>query len=266
MTAQPVIHMFWDGPRLSRMERLCMSSFLANGHTVRLHVYQPPAEVPKGVQIVDAAATLPRRHLFRLRQSNSVAAFADWFRFQVLHDQGGIWADTDVVCLKPLDYARQEIFGWQDQNTINVAVLGLPAGHELARWMLECWRNPDRVMPYDSRRLRRRKLWRRLRPGDSRPHIEWGEFGPLGFTQAAKYLGYERLALPFWHFYPIGFENWHTIFDDSLRDNPQLIEASSALHLWNEMARRTAAFDKNARFAPDSLFERLCARYLRTDS
>lgn len=243
-----------------------MSSFVANGHTVRLHVYQPPEGIPAGVQLVEAAATLPRKHIFRMADSNSVAGFADWFRFQLLHDQGGIWADTDVVCLKPLLYPQSELFGWQDQNVINVAVLGLPAGHELTRCMLECWRHPDRILPYDSSRLRRRKLVRRLLPGDSRRRIEWGEIGPFGFTRAARHLGYERLAVPFWHFYPITFENWHTIFDESLRDNPQLVEASYALHLWNEMARRTPGFDKNARFPPESLFERLCRRYLKNDS
>ena len=243
-----------------------MSSFLANGHAVLLHVYDAPAGVPEGVQLVDAATTLQRRHLFRMKGSNSVAGFADWFRFQLLHDQGGVWVDTDVVCLKPLAYPQPEVFGWQDQNTINVAVLGLPAGHELARWMVECWHHPDRLLPYDPPRRRRHKLLRRLRPGDSRPYIEWGEFGPYGFTLAARHLGYERLALPYWHFYPIGYDNWHTIFDDTLRDNPHLTEASCALHLWNEMARREPGFDKNGPFPPGSLFEQLCARYLKTDS
>jgi hypothetical protein len=264
--ALPTIHMFWDGPRLSRLERLCMASFMAHGHLLKLHAYEAPANAPAGVQIVDASATLSRKHMFREKVNNSVAAFADWFRFKVLHEEGGVWADTDVVCLKPLEYPRPEIFGWQDQDTINVAVLGLPAGHPLAAWMLDCWQHPDRVLPYDSRRARRHKLIRRLRPGDSRPYIEWGEFGPSGFTQAARHLGYASLALPFWHFYPIHYLNWHSIFDDSLRDNHGMVEASVALHLWNEMTRRQPGFDKNAPFPRDSLFERLCARYLKSDS
>ena len=83
---------------------------------------------------------------------------------------------------------------------------------------------------------------------------------------AVRHLGYESLALPFWHFYPIHYLNWLSIFDGSLRDNPSLIEASVGLHLWNEMTRRRPGFDKNARFPPDSLFEQLCARYLKSDS
>lgn len=258
----PLVHMFWHGPRLSRLERLCISSFVANGHRLLLHTYEPPSGVPPGVTLVDAAETLPRARLFRDKRNGSVAAFADWFRFRLLYERGGIWADTDVVCLKPLSFGRAEVFAWEDMTTINVAVLGLPAGHELAAWMLECWDHPDRWLPYDSRRVRRRKLWRRLRPGDSRPYIQWGEFGPRGFTHAVRHFGYQQLAMPFWRFYPVHYQNWHTIFDDSLRENPALIQASHALHLWNEMTRRSPGFDKNAPFPPDSLFERLCARYL----
>ena len=264
--ALPTIHMFWDGPRLSRVERLCMASFLAHGHPLQLHAYEPPTNAPAGVLIVDANATLSRKHMFRDKASNSVAPFADWFRFQVLYDQGGIWADTDMVCLKPFSYPRPEVFGWQDQDLINNAVVGLPPRHALAAWMLECWRHPDRTQPYDSRRTRRHKLMRRLRPGDSRPHMAWGEYGPRGFTQAARHLGYDSLAQPFWHFYPIHYLNWHSIFDDTLVDNPALTDASFGLHLWNEMTRRRAGFDKNGRFPAGSLFERLCARYLKSDS
>ncbi len=159
------IHMFWHGAALSRLERLCMVSFLAHGHPVRLHVYEEPAGVPAGVQVIDANRTLPQRFLFHHGESGSVGIFADWFRYQLLYEQGGIWADTDVVCLKPLRYPQRELFGRQDEQIINNAVLALPAGHELAAWMVACCREPNRMLPYDSRRTRRRKLQRRLLQG-----------------------------------------------------------------------------------------------------
>jgi hypothetical protein len=261
----PVIHMFWSGAPLTRLEQLSMSSFVYHGHHVILHAYDPPVGVPPGVTLSDAQKVLPRSRLFHDKENNSPASFADWFRFQVLYDQGGIWADSDIVCLKPLRYKSHEVFGWEDDRTINIAVLGLPRGHKLAAWMLQCWEDPDRRLPYDNWRVVRRKWLRRMTPGDSRPYVRWGEYGTMGFTQAARHLGYDQLALPFWHFYPIHFLNWRTIFDGSLRDNPTLTQASYAIHLWNEMTRR-ANFDKNGTFPSDSLFERLCARYLNTDS
>src|SRR4029434_7249964 len=122
-------------------------------------------------------AVLPREQLFVHRTSGSLAVFADWFRYRLLAEHGGLWVDTDMVCLRPFDHAGPEIFGWQDQSTINNAVLGLAPHTASARCMLACCEHPNRFLPYDSLRTRRRKLVRRLlRRG--RAESSWGETGP----------------------------------------------------------------------------------------
>lgn len=254
--------MFWHGSPLSRLERLCLSSFVAHGHAALLHVYDEPSNVPNGVTLVDASRILPRARLFKHARSGSFAIFADSFRYRLLLEHGGLWVDTDVVCLKPFDFTTAEIFAWQDERIINNAVLGLPKGHRLAQWMNDVCERPNRLQPYDSTKLRRRKLLRQWLPGNALRRVSWGETGPNGLTAAARHLHCTGMALPFWHFYPIPYTNWHTVFDSSLRDNPGLIAGSHGLHLWNEMSRRSPGFDKNGRFPPDSLFERLCHRYL----
>lgn len=254
--------MFWHGPPLSRLEQLCMSSFVAHGHRVQLHVYDEPSNVPSGVTLVDASRILPRERLFKHGQSGSFALFADAFRYRLLLEHGGLWVDTDVVCLKPFDFAGTEIYAWQDEQLINNAVLGLPKGHRLAQWMNDVCERPNRHLPYDSIKMRRRKLLRSLLPGNALRHVTWGETGPAGLTAAARHLDCTGAALPFWYFYPIAWGNWHTVFDSSLRDNPGLIAGSHGLHLWNEMSRRSPGFDKNGPFPPDSLFERLWRRYV----
>jgi hypothetical protein len=259
------VHMFWHGPPLSRIERLSISSFLANGHAVKLHVYEEPQRVPHGVTLCDAAAVLPRSELFVHRWSGSFALFADWFRYRLLAEHGGLWVDTDMVCLQPFAHAGPEIFGWQDSTTINNAVLGLPRDHALARWMVACCEHPNRWLPYDSLRARRRKLTRRLL-GRGLGSSKWGETGPEGFTAAARHLGCTSLAQPFWHFYPIHYLNWRIVFDETLGDNAPLIDGSYGLHLWNEMMRRQPAFERDRRFPDGSLFERLWARYVTSDS
>jgi hypothetical protein len=266
MTELATIHMFWHGPPLTRIEKLCISSFVAHGHRVHLHVYEAPAGIPKGVRLVDAAETLPARSLFRHKGSGSLAPFADWFRYRLLAQQGGVWVDMDVVCLQPLTYGTTTLFGWMDGKTINNAVLGLPAGDPLAVWMAENCENPNRFLPYDNFRTRRRKLRRRLLQGNGRDNIKWGEYGPQGLTRAIEHMNYAHAALPFWHFYPIHYDNWHTVFDGTLPSNSSLISTSFALHLWNEMSRNAPGFNKNGPFPPHSLFETLCQRYLTIDS
>jgi hypothetical protein len=260
VTATP-IDMFWHGPALSRVEQLAMSSFLAHGHPVHLHVYREPGGVPRGVELIDAGATLPETELFVHERSGSIAAFADWFRYRLLNRQGGLWADTDIICLRPWQYATPEIFARQDEHTINNAVLGLSRGHALAAFLARCCEQPNRILPYDSFRTRRRKLVRRLFRGNRRGNIDWGEYGPAGLTAAATHLGYADRALPAWHFYPITYRNWRTIFEPSTAATNAALERSCGLHVWNEMTRQAPGFDKNAHFAPDSLFEQLCMRH-----
>jgi hypothetical protein len=254
--------MFWHGSPLSRIERLCLSSFVAHGHNVLLHVYDEPANIPKGITLADASAILPRDRLFKHAKTGSFALFADSFRYRLLLEHGGLWVDTDVVCLKPFEFATPEIYAWQDELIINNAVLGLPKGHRLAQWMNDVCERPNRILPYDSVKMRRRKLMRQWLPGNALRHVAWGETGPNGLTAAARHLHCTGAALPFWHFYPIPYSNWHTVFDSSLRDNPGVLSASHGLHLWNDMSRRSPGFDKDGCFPPDSLFEQLCARYL----
>lgn len=257
----PTIQMFWHGPALTRIERLCMQSFLDHGHPVHLYGYEPPENAPGGVQILDAEEILSRKSLFRHPKTGSMAIFADWFRYRVLHEKGGIWADTDVVCLRPIDYPRQELFAWQDPEVINNAIIGLPVGHDLASIMAECCNHPNKIRPFDGLAMRLRKLRRRWFEGNLRENVEWGENGPLGFTRVAHFYGYSKLALPSWHFYPVYYDDWFKVFDGTLKADSELLERATALHLWNEMMRREPGFDKNGRFPGGSLFEHLCARH-----
>jgi hypothetical protein len=256
------VQMFWHGAPLSRIERLCMASFLAQGHALHLYVYETPAKPPSGVRLMAAEDILPRAQLFTHRRTGSLGSFSDWFRYRLLKERGGIWADADVVCLAPLLYPQVEIFGWQDARVLNNAVLGLPAGHELAAWMDACCEAPNRPLPYDHLSVRLRKLRRRYLGRNQRSHVRWGEYGPKGLTQAARHLGYIGKALPAAHFYPVRCEDWRLMFASYPQGMSPWTAESRAVHLWQQMMQVTPGFNKDARFAADSPFERLCARYL----
>ena len=114
-----------------------------------LHAYEAPSNAPdESVKIVETAnATLSRKHLFRDKLNNSRSRCSPTgFASRCCFNQGGIWADTDMVCLKPFDHGGEEIFGWQDHSGSTWPCFGLPGGHPLARWMADRWERPDRML------------------------------------------------------------------------------------------------------------------------
>jgi hypothetical protein len=259
----PTIQMFWFGAPLSRIEKLSLASFVAHGHPVNLFVYEDVGAVPRGVQLRDAAKVLPREWLFRHRRTGSVGLFADWFRYRLLYERGGIWADSDVVCLAPFDYGQTVLFAWETEHYVNNAVLGLPPQHELAAWMAENCEHPNRALPYDDWSMRLRKWKRRYLEGDRRDRVRWGENGPKGLTLAARHFGLLDGALPSWHFYPVPAERWRELFEAPPPAAPLNFGPSRAVHLWNSMMP-THGFDKNGSFPITSPFEQLWRRFMHS--
>ena len=184
------------------------------------------------------------------------------YKRQLLYRHGQYWADMDIVCLRPFDYSDEIVFGNFQTRAPAIGVLKFPAQHPLPRFMADTCMQPNRVLPYDSRRTRRKKL-KRLLLGNRRNNIDWGEAGgPRGFKQALDHFGLLDRGLPFTAFYPIAPGNWESIFDDTLQADARLFAETRAIHLWNENMRRASGFDKNAQFPAGSLIEQLKARYL----
>jgi hypothetical protein len=114
-----IVHALWIGNRLSKLELLTVSSFIAHGHDFRLWTYSDVVTpLPEGVVLQDAAEILPRRAVFRSvvtdRETGvgkgSFAGFSDLFRYKLLYDKGGYWTDMDITCLKPLDFSEPYVF------------------------------------------------------------------------------------------------------------------------------------------------------------
>ncbi|MCB2216847.1 glycosyltransferase [Desulfofustis glycolicus] len=257
-----VIKTLWIGQELSVLEQLSLRSFLSCGHTVELFVYQNVKNVPSGVRLRDAGEILDESLVFRHKRGGGVSGFANWFRYVLLLQEGGMWVDTDVICLKPFDFQQRLVFGRQDTYMINNAVLGGQPGEELFRIMARQAESPNTRLPYDDIKERRIKWIRKYLQRNRRNNIKRGENGPRGITKAINFLGLQQLALPYTAFYPIHPKCWDAIFDSTYRDVEKFFPESYAIHLWNEMICNGSGIDKNATFAAPSLIEALKSRYL----
>jgi len=236
--ANIVVQGLWIGPELSVMERMSIASFLAHGHEYHLYVYDDVQGVPPGAVVCDAGEILPASMIFQYKHSKSYAGFANFFRYQLLLNKGGWWVDADVVCLKPFAFSDEHVFASEEHKGLRIANNGIikaPAASEVMAYACEVCRAKDPAQ------------------------LMWGETGPRLLDAAIRLFSLERYTVPHQFFCPLGFEEWVKVLDPDADPLPG--EASYAVHLWNEMWRRGGR-DKNGRYHPDCLYERLKRRYL----
>lgn len=238
MTAPPV-NMLWIGDRLGRIELLSIASWLNCGHPVRLHAYQPVANVPAGVELVDGGAILPFTDMRRLRhrKTGSYALASDYFRYRLQLSGAGLWSDLDIVCLKAVEFQEECVFGLEDDSVINGAILYLGATLPMTV-ELEGLFHSNQVPTWTRmRRARRARIMRLLglpvRPAD----LPWGTFGPAAITALAHKHGLFERARPRAVFYPLHFTQARAVYDPACSIESIVREETLTLHLWNEALR-----------------------------
>ncbi|MBC6417071.1 MAG: galactosyltransferase Lgt5, partial [Rhodospirillales bacterium] len=124
-------HALWIGERLPPLARACLGSFLRFGHRVVLYSYGPLADLPDGIELKDAASVVRPERIVRHARTKSPALFANHFRYKLLEREPGYWIDCDLYCIRPLSIAENPVFGWQDRQYINNALLRFDAGSPL---------------------------------------------------------------------------------------------------------------------------------------
>ncbi len=235
--AREAIQSLWIGAALSALERLSIGSFLRHGHPYHLYVYEEPAGVPAGTSVRDAAEILPRSRVFQYRDRPSYAGFANFFRYKLLLERGGWWADTDVVCLRPFEFPSPYVFASEPHPAapmISPAVIKAPEASPLLdhAWRTCQSRDPGR--------------------------LTWGETGPRLMDEAVRRYSLEAAAADVAAFCPLPAPAWRTVLDPAAEWRPT--DASSAIHLWNEMWRRHGQ-DKDLSYPRGCLYEQLKSRY-----
>lgn len=218
----------WIGGTLSWVEQLCLRSFVAEGYSVNLYVYESVSGVPAGVKIADGNEILPEGSVFENHsRPGSYAGFSNIFRYQLLQQKETIWIDADVLALGAPMPVSEYVFGWESRKHINGAVLGAPR---------------------DSQFLNSCLTFSTSLPPES---IQWGQIGPRLVTEKVFELGLEDYAVGRKVFYPIDFRNTWRLFDPrEFKWCSRRVMGSTCLHLWNEVIRGTPV--KQSRPHPDS--------------
>jgi hypothetical protein len=130
-----------------------------------------------------------------------------------MSDTGCTWIDTDVVLIGPSLPETPYLFGWEDREQINGAVLRFPRESALQNRLLEQARALDRP--------------------EARS-VAWGTYGPKLLTRSVQELDLTEHALPVSALYPIHYRDAWRLFDPrSIAWCRARVEGAAVVHLWN---------------------------------
>ena len=203
-----------------------------------LYVHGEVTGVPDGVTLKDANEILPESAVFQYSDFKSYAGFSNHFRYELLRQKGGWWADTDFVCLQPFEFEENYVFSsesYRGGQVTNSGVLRAPAGCAASVWLCSVCR------------------------AKKAETLKWGDTGPRLLKEAVNRFGLSYYVQPAETFCPWGFLDWERVLDPN--DVPTPGNTTYAVHLWNEMWRRSGR-DKDASYEQGCLYEQLRSRYL----
>jgi hypothetical protein len=252
--ALPPIQSLWIGRPLSTIERLCINSFLQNGHPFHLYIYQSVQNVPEGVILKDANEILSSDLIYQSPDGwgkGSYAPFADLFRLELLRQRGGWWVDMDVICLQPVTFPTPNIVAtsleWQYGVLPNSNVLRFEPGHPFLEHAIRLYKASKieyligvKAVQQTAEDFADPAL---LAPPEA--------FNPISWRYVKYITGVEEGP---WH--PRRIKRMLGITPPVGRITPN----SWMLHLWNEVWTQSG-LDREATYHPDSIFERLKQRY-----
>ena len=247
-----VIQSLWIGDELSIMEQLSIKSFLHHGHEYHLYIYHPIENIPKGTIIKDANEIVPEKKIFRYK-NGSVSAFSNYFRFKLLYLKGGYWADTDLICIRPIIINQPYVISSEpinnkyNEKTINAGLLKFPKESQSA------------LHGFSLQKLIKKKI--------QKGEIEW-QGGPLVVKKIVELYDLEKYVLQWEGISSCGWFDAESIVNSNYKCNSKVIkkiedipEKMYGIHLWNEVWRRKG-LDKNKNYDPNCIYEQLKKKYL----
>lgn len=232
----PALNSLWVGDDLTYVERLSLQSALAQGHHFKLHSYSPEKlrNVPTGVEVCDASEVMPRDKLISYAEcENGVALGANLWRYHMLGQGLGAWCDLDLVFLKPLDFSRPYVLGWEYEGWINNAVLFAPKDSQFVEDLFALtkpnvrppWFGPRRSLQFYLKRWRLGYL--------GLEDLPWGTYAAGLVTHIVKTRGLEPFVDAPDVYYPVRWGEARMVYGDADVVNAKITPQTRTVHLWH---------------------------------
>ncbi|SFB11667.1 hypothetical protein SAMN05421688_2999 [Poseidonocella pacifica] len=241
------IAFLWIGGPLGFLDRLCMTSFLAAGHSATLFHYFPVGHVPAGVDVRDAREIYPNDDIL-IHRNGSPAMHADIFRLHLMKKTAMIWADTDEFCLRPFQPINGFLCARQTDTEVSNAVLRLPDDSAALEFALDFVKDPAPVPPWVMPQMKR-KLIDAQAVGRPVPVTElpFPSLGPKLLRYALRHHGGLDEVGPVAQFLPLPSTRHRFTVKARLYDEVQQAIASDTtcgIHLWGTNLRKNGWLER----------------------
>lgn len=253
-----IVQSLWIGT-LTKLEILCMNSFIKNGNTFHLYTYDPIENIPEGVIVKDANEIYPRDKLFLLK--DQYLPFSDIWRYNLLRLKGGIWVDLDMVCVGNMSSLMDKTFVFSSERTIqrgaykmsvplvpNIGVLKAPIGSEFyielcdrCEKIQQRGKNTDKI-----------KYMRELRKMIDKYNYN-------------KYVMEAKVFCPidWWYAKDLFFSDYSDFREKyGVKPYEDYNEGVLTIHLWRNLATHKYKLDLNATHPTHSVYFRLTNQFL----
>lgn len=231
------IQSLWIGPSLGNMEIICIRSYLQQGHTFHLYIYDEVKNIPEGTIVMDANTIIPQSEIY-VDAFGGFVNLSNLFRYTLLYKRGGWWVDMDTVCLKYFDFTTDYVFSSEysdpyNRFMVNTTFIKSPPG---AQFLLDC-------INFSNQR--------------GHDNIHWGELGVNLISRMIFTNGLQEYVKPYYCFCPFSAHQVDRVINPPTYQPPP---ESYALHWWHEVWKRRE-LDKNSSFPASSCYEtmkRIC--------
>ena len=239
MSKLPEIASLWIGPSLGWIERLCLTSFVANGHKVTLFQTEPISNVPDGISVENASDLydIPQDIL----QNTPLAHSADIFRLYLQQRSDFVWVDTDAVCHRPFRLNQNGyLTGWvPETDALNNGVMAYPRDSKAIAQLIDYFEDGAGIPPWFSPR-HGRKL-QAIDPDQrkfAKPKIFRTVFGPHGLTYVARQTGEVEEASSPDVLFPVPWHSVDLFFNPHGGVDGWITQRTLSLHLYTSAIRK----------------------------
>jgi hypothetical protein len=236
MARQREVGTLWIGGALSWMEQLCLKSFVDLGQKITLFHYDEIPNVPAGVILRNGREVLDTDNFLKYEKKDSFALFADLFRLHMIRaNPGMIWIDTDVYCVRPMDYDSDYVFGFElpGEHRVNNAILGMPAESTLLQTLLDFTSDHYAIPEFLKPGLQ--EEYRKAAEMGTPVHVSqqpWGVWGPMMITHFVHKLNLADVVQPLDAFYPVTFPDRTRFLRRADVVEDAISRRTTALHVW----------------------------------